>query len=517
MDVHTMFGRNSDAVAVALEYFRQLGIEWSAHPSGEEARREYDRMWSQLGERSIEDLIKLPLASDPASLATFDVLIRLGAPARFTDINLYSLAACRGVNLSLEHGNCDASCVAYIRVGMLAGPSFGDYEAGYRFAQLGYELCERRGLKRFQATTYQIFGLVQPWTKHVKNGRDLLRRAARSAHQIGDLTIAAYSGSQLVTHMLAAGDPLIEVQREAERSLAFVQRTRMGWAADVVATQLALVKTLRGLTRRFGSLDDHEFDEVQVRHRLSSNPNLALATCWHSIFRLEACFFAGDYATAVEAASEAQRLVWTATSYWEGAEYQFYAALSRAAFCDTVPAEERQQHVDALVAHHQLLRVWEANCPENFENRAALVGAEIARIEGRELDAERLYEKAIHSARTNGFVHNEALANELAARFYDARGLETIAHAHLRNARYCYLRWGADGKVRQLDRLYPDLKQDQRVLGPTGTIEAPVEHLDLATMIAVSQTLSGEMVLEKLIDKLMRAAVEHAGAERGLL
>jgi PAS domain S-box-containing protein len=517
MDVHTMFGRNSDAVAVALEYFRQLGIDWSAHPTEEEARHEYDRMWSQFRERSIEDLIKLPLVRDPASLATFDVLVRLGAPARFTDINLYSLVACRGVNLSLEHGNCDASCVAYIRVGMLAGPSFGDYEAGYRLAQLGYELCEGYELTRFQATTYQIFGLVAPWTKHVKSGRDLLRRAVTSADQIGDLTIGAYSRSQLVTHMLAAGDPLIEVQRAVEGVHAFMQRTRMGWGIDVVASQLALVRMLRGLTRAFGSMDCDEFDEDQVAHRLFSNPNLALATCWYCIQKLQASFFAGDYAAAVDALSRAQPLVWTATSYWEDAEYQFYAALSRAAFCDTAPAEERQQHLDALTAHHRQLRAWEANCPENFENRAALVGAEIARIEGRMLDAEQLYEQAIRSARNNGFVHNEAIAYELAGRFYLARGFEEVAHLYLRNARQGYLRWGADGKVRQLDQLHPRLRQDERARGPTGTIEAPVEHLDLATMIEVSQALSGEMVLEKLIDKLMRAALKHAGAERGLL
>ena len=95
--------------------------------------------------------------------------------------------------------------------------------------------------------------------------------------------------------------------------------------------------------------------------------------------------------------------------------------------------------------------IWAENCPENFENRAALVGAEIARLEGRELDAERLYEQAIRSARANGFIHNEALAYELAARFYAARGFEEFAHVYLQNARYGYLRWGADGKVRQLD------------------------------------------------------------------
>jgi len=114
--------------------------------------------------------------------------------------------------------------------------------------------------------------------------------------------------------------------------------------------------------------------------------------------------------------------------------------------CDSAIADQRRQHFEALAVHHRQLAIWAENCPENFENRAALVGAEIARIQGRELDAERLYEQAISSSRANGFVHNEALANELAARFYATRGIETIAHAYMRNAWHCYLRWGATGR-----------------------------------------------------------------------
>src|SRR6201999_1626359 len=150
-------------------------------------------------------------------------------------------------------------------------------------------------------------------------------------------------------------------------------------------------------------------------------------------------------------------------------------------------------------------------------NRAALVAAEIARLEGRDVDAMRLYQRGIRSARLNGFVQNEALGYELAARFYAARGFDEIAHLYLRNARYGYLRWGADGKVRQLDEMYPQLRKDELTPAPTSTIGAPVEHLDLATVIKVSQAVSGEIVLEKLIDTLMRTAIEHAGAERGLL
>src|SRR5262249_38958835 len=139
------------------------------------------------------------------------------------------------------------------------------------------------------------------------------------------------------------------------------------------------------------------------------------------------------------------------------------------------------------------------------------------RIEGRDLDAMRLYEQAIRSAQANGFVHNEAVAWEVAARFYAARGVHKIADTYLRDARYCYLRWGADGKVRQLDQLYPQLREEKPLPGPTSTIGAPVEHLDLATVIKVSQAVSGEIVLDKLLDTLLRTAIEHAGAERGLL
>src|SRR4029077_6537761 len=157
------------------------------------------------------------------------------------------------------------------------------------------------------------------------------------------------------------------------------------------------------------------------------------------------------------------------------------------------------------------------NCPENFETRAALVSAEIARIQGRELEAEHFYEQAIRSAHTNGFVHNEALANELAARFYAARGLEKIAHAYLRDARYCYLRWGADGKVRQLDQRYPHLHEDRATGSFPATIGTPGEQLDLGTAIKAAHAGAGEIVLEKLIETLLVIAVEHAGAERGLL
>ena len=517
VDLYTTLDQGSRAIAVGLDYLRHLGIEWSPHPTEEEARREYERIWSQLGGRAIEELIELPLMRDAESLATLDVLTKLSVPTPI-DANLYFLVISRAVNLSLERGNSDASCVAYVRLGMVAGARFADYKAGYRFGQLGYDLVERRGFKRFQARTYMLLGaFVIVWARHVRAGRDLVRRAFDAANQIGDLTYAAYACYAMNSLLLAAGDPLVEVQRKAEDGLAFTQKVRFGLVIDIIATQLGLVRTLRGLTPTFGSFDDEQFDELRIERRFAGNPELARAECWYWIRKLQARFFAGEYPAAVEASSRAQSLLWTSPSMCETAEYHYYSALSRAGSCDIATAGQRQQHLEALAAHHRQLEIWAEQCPENFENRAALVGAEIARIEGRELEAERLYEQAIRSARANGFVHYEALANEIAARFYAARGFEQIAQLYLRNARHCYLRWGADGKVRQLDELYPHLRQEEPAPDSRRTIGAPIEHLELATVLKVSQAVSGEIVLEKLVETLLRTAIEHAGAERGLL
>jgi len=129
VDLYTTLDQGSRAIAVGLDYLRHLGIDWSPHPTEDEARREYERIWSQLGSRTIESLIDLPLMSNAASLATLDVLTKLGPPAHDTDAKLRSMVICRAVNLSLEGGNCDGSCYAYALLGSFAGPVFGDFQA----------------------------------------------------------------------------------------------------------------------------------------------------------------------------------------------------------------------------------------------------------------------------------------------------------------------------------------------------------------------------------------------------
>jgi PAS domain S-box-containing protein len=519
VDLYMSVDRSEHAVTVGLEALRQLGIEWPPRPTAEEARDEYKGIWSQLGSRTIEDLSVSPLITDPISLATLDLLIRVAVPAFFLSSHLFAVAVCRAVSLSLREGNSDASCIAYELFAMLAGPHFGNYDAGYRFGRLGCELVERPALKRFQARTYETFGFVIPWTRHVRTGRDLLTRSFEIANRIGDITYSGYACGQITTNFLMAGDPLSDAQKQAEAGLKFAERVHFGLIIGWITGQLRLIRMLRGFTGKFGSFDEAGFDEIEFERELASSPALRLPECWYWIRKLQARFLAGNYLGALDASAKAEPMLWASLSLLETVEFHFYDALSHAAASDSAPAFKLSAHRERMAFHQQRLDIWAQNCPENFENRAALVAAEIARIEGRDLDAERLYERAIESAHNNGFVHNEALANELAARFYSARGFQKIANLYLRDARRCYARWGADGKVQQLEDLYPKLKEEPISSDSSNmsTILAPVERLDLATVIKVSQAVSGEIVLERLIDMLMRTAIEYTGATRGLL
>ncbi|MGF6818473.1 PAS domain S-box-containing protein [Paraburkholderia atlantica] len=250
---------------------------------------------------------------------------------------------------------------------------------------------------------------------------------------------------------------------------------------------------------------------------MDKNENNLRDNGWDWVGKLQARYLAGDHDAAMVAASEVQRLPATLQPFVEEPEYHFYAALARAARCDSIPANELLQQLEALTVHHDQLRVCADLCPENFAGHTALVGAEIARIEGRADDAAMLYEQAIRSAQESGFAHVEALVSELASRFYAARGLGSIARMYMQKARDGYLRWGANAKVRQLEEQYPYLRTDEAAPGSTNAMSAAIEPPELATVIKALQAVSSEIRLEMLIEMITRTAIEQAGAERGLL
>ncbi|OSI67416.1 hypothetical protein BSZ21_17670 [Bradyrhizobium canariense] len=515
MTLYTTLDRTDTAVEVGLEFLRHVGITWSPRPDEEDVQRELAQMKLLLRERQIGELVDLPLMKDPERLLTVDVLADFLAPATFTNNNLFYLAVLRTTNLSLEHGNCDASACAYALMNIIVRRSDAGPDAGLRFGLLGCELVDARGLDRFKAKVYVYFAtFVLFRTKHLRQCRALLKRAVDAATDAGDLTYKAYGLRSLISNMMSSGEPLAEVEQEAYATLQFMRESRFGLAADSLVAKMILIRKLRGRGLEEG-LFAGDRDETEFALRLGrGSARLTLAAARYHICKLQAHYFERDLSGAVDAAAQAREVVWSTLHYLEIVDFHFFGALVLAASCEGKSDETRRRVLASIEEHRQQIARWAEECPENHAHREALISAEIARLDGRDADAMRLYENAILGARKELFVQNEAIASELTAEFYRARGANAAARGYLQNARSCYERWGAVVKVRQIDEGHPDLAEGRSAGAPT---DPSSQELDLAAVLKSSQAVSGEIVLDRLIEKLMVIAIEHAGADRGLL
>ena len=511
--MHVVKGEYPQSVDSALTCLRLFGIDLPAHPTWEQVQAEYETVWQTLDGRPIESLIDLPLMTDPELQAAMQALSVLTSPAYLTDFHLFCLFACRMVKFSMQHGISDASTLGFSCFGFMLGSVFHRYDEWYRFAKLACDLVEKHG---FIANQPKVYHMVALWTQPIGTAIDLTRAAIRTAIETGDLTFACYGMYQSVTDLLLRNDPLDAVWRESEMALDFAREAKFGDAADIIRSQQRFIATMQGRTATFSTFSDAQFDEAAFEAQLTADRS-ATMICFYWILKLKARFLSGDYADALAAADKAKPLLSAAAGQIQLLDYFYYAALTVAALYEKASADEQNRWRELLTAHREQLREWAETYPPTFADKHALVSAEIARLEGRAFDAMQLYEQAIQSAQENGFVQNEGLAHEVAARFYAARGFETIAQAYLRNARYGYLRWGALGKVRQLEQSHPQLREDSTPPPATALFGAPVEHLDIGSVVKASQAVSGEIVLDRLIETLMTLALEQAGAERGLL
>jgi PAS domain S-box-containing protein len=362
---------------------------------------------------------------------------------------------------------------------------------------------------------YLTTGAVAGWAQPIVDAIDLVRKAIRAAIETGDAVYACYTMYLHVAFLLARNDPLDAVWRESETSLDVARRAKYADVADIIVSQQRFIATMQGWTATFSAFSDAHFDEAAFEAQITGSRSL-MTICWYSIVKLKARFLSGNYAEALAASDNAKPVLAASAGLIHQMDYFYYTVLTVSALYESAGTDQQQVWRELLMTHQDQLREWAESCPSTFADKHALVSAEIARLEGRDADALRLYEQAIHLARENGFVQHEGLAHELAAQYCLARTLETAGYAHLRNARNCYARWGAHGKVKQLDERYPRLREERTSVSSV-TIVPSDGQLDIETVVKASQALSREIVLPKLIEKLVRIAVEHAGAARGLL
>ncbi|WP_158502097.1 AAA family ATPase [Vitiosangium sp. GDMCC 1.1324] len=510
-----------EALQWGREGLRLFGVELPEIPDASRVlANELAEVKENLRGRSVETLLEAPTTEDPEVLTIMRLLAELGTVTFFLDPALFAFVNARAVNLTLKHGNSIYAPRAYVSYGWELGVRLGDYTSGQAFGRLGVELCQRYAEPRLSSRTLAAFtASVNHWKAPLRTSMPFLRQAFESARASGDLHLAGYTFPVTVNTLFAMGTVFPQLLAEVETHLAFLRRSGLLWMSPPLLSIRQAIRCLQDRTRERAHFDDDEFNEASF---LASIQILPSTLCTYTLLRLEVSYLLGNPEKARELSRDKALRFGAVQGWFFVAEHSFYTALTLAACCDRSSPEEKVRLLEELAAHQRQLGIWADNCPENFRHKHQLVSAELARIEGRHLDAVKLYDLAVEGAHREQFLQDEALANELAGRYFRTIGGRRLAHGYLRAALDSYARWGAQAKVSALEEEFPDLvpTQPTRWEAPhlsSAESEPAGSALDLLTLLKATETLVSEVVLERLLSKLMEVCLEAAGAQRAVL
>ncbi|GEM_PF-154692 len=496
---------------------------------GPALEEEISRIVTDLRGRSIAELLESPPPTDADARAIMALISEMMGPAFVNRSHFLSLLLLKGLDFSLRYGNTPDSCTTYsyyaaIRATSLNFPHFdlfrkslfGHLPSAYEFSEMSLRLNERFDDAKWKGFLLFLHGVaINNWRKPIATSVAFLEQGFAAAACIGDVLCAGYNIPLLIWYWVETGRPLEEVRGEARKYAVFASQSRNEMVYQVAALERQFVAALMGLTQGPMSFDDDSFREAECLALLDKTKYVT-GVAIHSFSRQSLAFIYGRYEEALRFSLEAEgRLAEVMSSVCEVSQ-TFYHALTLAALYADAPAERQSEYASSMARKVETLRLWAEGCPENFLHRHALVAAEVARIEGRDRDAMALYDRAIRSAGENGATHVEALANESASRYYRGIGLERIADTYLRDARAAYGRWGANGKVKELDRLYPQLRE-QRSFSLTMTTAVGTAEIDVLSVVKASQAISGEIILDKLLGRLGQVMLEYAGARKAVI
>ncbi|HIK10264.1 MAG TPA: GAF domain-containing protein [Oscillatoriaceae cyanobacterium M33_DOE_052] len=529
----TLMGNYDAAINAGQAALKMLDVELPETDFQGEIAREIIQVNEHLEGKNIGELLHAIELNEPAYRMILKLLISTSDAAYYISQDLFAILIVKAVNISLKYGHIPESSYAYSAYGFLLGSMIGNYRDGYAFGQLAVNLSHKFNHPAQKCQTCNMLGnFILPWVKQIQFADAINNEGYQAGLDSGELQFAGYILGNKALNYFYQGKPLPELLAELAKFLQFSEQTKNQWATDALrACQMALLNLMEKTASKL-DFEPVEIADLPSPDHFREHQGFSGA-CLEHIYKGQIFSLYGEWEMAQSHLSSAENLLGFILGLIPVAEYNFYSSLCLTALYPQVPPAEQKKYLDKLEANQKQMRIWADNCKENFLHKYFLVAAEMARITGNDLEAIDLYDRAITAASEQEFIQNAALANELAAAFWLSKGKQKIARTYMRDAWYGYERWGATRKVEDLHQRYPQLLGEesgtergflQQISVKTHGLSAETRFLevlgsapDLVMVMKASQAISGEIVLDKLLAKLMKILLEHSGAAKGYL
>jgi predicted ATPase/signal transduction histidine kinase/tRNA A-37 threonylcarbamoyl transferase component Bud32 len=518
-----------NAVETAVEILAQLGEKFPAKPDSEDFIAALTETYQWIEKIDFKNLPKL---QNPQKLAALTLLRHALYPAYFAVPKMLGLLICRMVKITLQYGESPLTPIAFSAFSVLLNGGMSDIPNGAKFGELAIQYYQRDNDPYYKASVFNFyFGLSRHFYKPIKESIAPLLEGYQSFTENGDAESSAYCLINSYVCSLLAGQNLNNITKEFEPHIQYAPKLKQAQVIHQLYIWRQVIDNLTDESAYGAELKGKWFDAEKMLPLLYEGNNLNTFN-YGNVAQLLLYYTFDQYEKAYLHAHKTELHLAASTGKVFIPSHNFYYSLTLAALYPTAQ-KKQEEYLEKIKANQKQMKIWADHCPENFSHKYLLVEAEIARISDKALEAMDLYDQAIASARKNEFVQNEALANELATKFWLKKDKEEFASLYMTKAYYGYQQWGAKRKFEDLQEKYPDLiTTPQKFTSNTTTTTThfdlissqtlitslmPENTLDLSTVMKASQAISSEIVLKQLIKKFMHILMENVGAEKGWL
>ena len=445
-------GQSEQALEYGIEGLRLLGFRLPLSPSKIAILLEIIKARLTIGRRKSADLLELPEMTDLHKKPITDLLVSITPPAYFLNKDILSLGILRMLNISLRYGHTQGSSTAYVLYAFMLCSVFRDYLTGNEFGRMALALNVSANDLPSKCETYMIFGgYIRHWRTHIRECYKYHAQGYWAGLESGNFMFAGYCTGFHTSYLLIGGEPLAEIDQCCREYLSVLsQINNRGMFIGVTGVHRVVLSFMESFQVGDGVEEQAFIDEMK-------REGMEFLYYLYCSNKLPALYCFENYQTALEVAIDMHKNSEHFWGMYHLANNNFYYSLILAAVYANASTKDKKRYRKIIRRNQRQMRNWAENCPENFLHKYHLVEAELARLSGDEQKAGELYDQAIEAARESQYIQNEALASELAAKFYLTNGHPQIAQTYISQAHQLYARWGAGAKVQQLQEAYPEL------------------------------------------------------------
>ncbi|MBD2493498.1 ATP-binding sensor histidine kinase [Nostoc sp. FACHB-280] len=530
--------QHQNALQIALAVLHSIGVKLPQQVNQTDIDYELEQTQLLLKDKVAIDLLDLPEMTDANILAAMQILSSIMSTAYQASPPLFRVIVLKQVQLSLLYGNAPESTYAYASYGLLLCGVLKQIDAGYEFGEIALQLVERLNASKLKSKTlFAVNCFIRHWKAPVKDTLNPLLQAYTSGLETGDIEYAAMSAYVFGRYAYLSGHELKELADAMGNYGSVMHQFKQTTYLNFNSIYYQSVLNLLGLADNPCCLIGEIYDEVKMLplHRAANQISMI---CQLHFCKMILCYFFNDHHQALDNAAVVKEYLASVTGLVIVPTFYFYESLIYLSLHRHYSLPEQEIIIERVRENHQHLQKWAESAPMNYAHKCYLVEAELNRVLGEKIAAMELYDCAISRAKANTYIQEEALANELAAKFFLEWEKEKFATFYMQEAYYCYARWGAKAKIDDLEICYPHLlqpilQQQKLSFNPLETITSRgtsasihtsttgstniSDALDFTSVLKAAQNISSSIQLDELIASLTQIILENSGAKKSVL